>query len=447
MSMRNLGTKALIVIVLTISYSLASAQYKLYEKGFENYKAGQFDQAIVNFSEFLNKPTREKSLDVEVYYLRGLSYFKTENHKNAINDFQEAILLNHPNKGNIFWFLALSNEKLGYYYEAVDAYENANRELKDSKENQIKRLHERSKVYQKLENKLLAYNDLQKAYLIQPGNETIRLELEKFDKDEMAILQAQQSAQRVVSIPEPVQVNSQLVELYKDEKRYALVIGNSQYSREIGELRNPVNDATDMAAELEKSNFDVQLLTNATYGQIRAGLLKFKEKLDAGDRDKTVGLFYFAGHGLRLEEENYIVPVDAKIEYEDDIWRYCFPVQRMVLSNMEQSNTRLNIVILDACRNNPFPSLTRGIGQQGLAEMQKARGSFIAYATAPGSVAIDGIGRNGLYTQEILKAIRKPGRTIEQVFKEVRLNVLRLSEQKQNTWDSSNIVGEFYFKF
>lgn len=447
MSMRNFGIRGFIVVALTISFSFASAQYKLYEKGFENYKAGKFDQAIVDFSEFLIKPTREKSLDVEVYYLRGLSYFKTENHKNAINDFQEAILLNHPNKGNIFWFLALSNEKLGYYYEAVDAYENANRELKDSKENQIKRLYERSKVYQKLENKLLAYNDLQKAYLIQPGNETIRLELEKFDKDEMATLQAQQSAQRAVSIPEPGQVNSQLVELYKDEKRYALVIGNSQYSREIGELRNPVNDATDMAAELQKSNFDVQLLTNATYGQIRAGLLKFKEKLDAGDRDKTVGLFYFAGHGLRLEEENYIVPVDAKIEYEDDIWRYCFPVQRMVLSNMEQSNTRLNIVILDACRNNPFPSLTRSLGQQGLAEMQKARGSFIAYATAPGSVAIDGTGRNGLYTQEILKAIRKPGRTIEQVFKEVRLNVLRLSEDKQNTWDSSNIVGEFYFKF
>jgi tetratricopeptide (TPR) repeat protein len=447
MNMRNFGAKGLIVVALTINFSFASAQYKLYEKGFENYKAGKFDQAIVNLSEFLNKPTREKSLDVEVYYMRGLSYFKTDNHKNAINDFQEAILLNHPNKGNIFWFLALSNEKLGYYYEAVDAYENANRELKDSKENQIKRLYERSKVYEKLENKLLAYNDLQKAYLIQPGNETIRLELEKFDKEEMATLQAQQSAQRVVTIPEPGQVNSQLVELYKDEKRYALVIGNSQYSREIGELRNPVNDATDMAAELQKSNFDVQLLTNATYGQIRAGLLKFKEKLDAGDRDKTVGLFYFAGHGLRLEEENYIVPVDAKIEYEDDIWRYCFPVQRMVLSNMEQSNTRLNIVILDACRNNPFPSLTRAIGQQGLAEMQKARGSFIAYATAPGSVAIDGTGRNGLYTQEILKAIRKPGRTIEQVFKEVRLNVLRLSEDKQNTWDSSNIVGEFYFKF
>ena len=212
-------------------------------------------------------------------------------------------------------------------------------------------------------------------------------------------------------------------------------------------LKNPVNDATDFAKELENSNFEVQLLTNATYGQMRAAMLKFKEKVDAGDRDKTVSLFYYAGHGLQRDDENYLVPVDAMIEFEDDIGRYCFPVQRMVLSNMERSNSRMNIVILDACRNNPFPSLNRSLGEEGLGEMRRARGSFIAYATAPGSVASDGTGRNGLYTQELLKAVRKPGLTIEQVFKEVRQNVLRLSGDKQNTWDSSNIIGEFYFKF
>jgi uncharacterized caspase-like protein len=135
------------------------------------------------------------------------------------------------------------------------------------------------------------------------------------------------------------------------------------------------------------------------------------------------------------------------IEYQDDISRYCFGVQKMVLANMERSNSRMNIVILDACRNNPFPALTRSMGDQGLGEMRRARGSFIAYATAPGSVASDGTGKNGLYTQELLKAMRKPGLTIEQVFKEVRKNVLQLSNDKQNTWDSSNIIGEFYFKF
>ncbi len=284
-----------------------------------------------------------------------------------------------------------------------------------------------------------------RAYELKPSNESVKTELEKFSKDEVeAITQTQNQA---VTPPAFRETNTKLIELYKDEKRYALVIGNAQYPKEIGELRNPVNDATDMAAELERSNFEVQLLTNATYGQIRAGLQKFKDKLESGDPEKTVGLFYFAGHGLRQDQENYLVPVDAKIEYEDDIWRYCFPVQRMVLGSMEQAKSRLNIVILDACRNNPFPSITRSLGNQGLVEMAKGRGSFIAFATAPGSVAIDGNGRNGLYTQEVLKAMRIPGLTIEQVFKEVRKNVLRLSSDKQNTWDNSNIVGEFYFKF
>ncbi len=208
-----------------------------------------------------------------------------------------------------------------------------------------------------------------------------------------------------------------------------------------------MNDATDFAKELQASNFDVQLLTNATYGQMRAAMLKFKEKVDAGEKDQTVSLFYYAGHGLQRDDENYLVPIDATIEYEDDIARYCFPVQRMVLSNMERSKSRMNIVILDACRNNPFPALNRSMGESGLGEMRRAMGSFIAYATAPGSVASDGVGRNGLYTQELCKALRKPGLTIEQVFKEVRVNVLRLSGNKQNTWDSSNIIGEFYFKF
>lgn len=442
--MKNLA-KIVVTLFLLAECISATAQYKLYDKGFENYKAGKFDEAISSFTEFLGKPTREKSLDVEVYYLRGLSLYKTNNFKAAVSDFQEAISKNHPNKKNIFWYLALSNEKLGFYHEALEAYENAIKEFQDSKENSVKLLYERSLVYQKMENRPLAYDDLQRAYDIQPGNDLVKSELAKFDQLEV-------NSFRTVKTPastaiDQIQTANALAELYKDERRYALVIGNSQYVKEIGELRNPVNDAMDMAAELERSNFQVQLLTNATYGQIRAGLQKFKERLESGDPEKTVGLFYFAGHGLRMEEENYIVPADAKVEYEDDIWRYCFPVQRMVLASMEGSKARMNIVILDACRSNPFPSLTRAIGNQGLVEMQKARGSFIAFATAPGSVAIDGTGRNGLYTQEVLKAIRKPGLSIEQVFKEVRSNVLRISGGKQNTWDSSNITGEFYFKF
>jgi hypothetical protein len=228
------------------------------------------------------------------------------------------------------------------------------------------------------------------------------------------------------------------------EQRYALVIGNGDYPKEIGVLLNPVNDATAMAGQLKKANFDVDLVTNATYMQLREAVRRFHDKLTNGPKDKVVGLFYYAGHGLQFQDENYLVPLDAKVQFEDDIVRMCFPVQRMVLSNMERTNSRMNIIILDACRNNPFPSATRSMGS-GLGELKKAYGSFVAYATAPGSVASDGTGKNGLYTQELLKAIDLHGLLIEQVFKEVRRNVLKLSGEKQYTWDSSNIIGDFYF--
>jgi tetratricopeptide (TPR) repeat protein len=491
----------------------ASAQFKLYEKGHDSYAAGKYQDAITNFSQYLTKPTRDKALDVEVYYLRALSYYKTNDFKSSIPDFEETILLDHKNKGNIYWFMAKAYDKMGNAKEAIDEYTNAIRELNDNKDSKAKLYFERGLLHEKLGQHSLAYNDLKLGHTLNPANAEIKRDLEKMEKqghhlaknttdgpsasttknetpvakkdevkqasgsgrtatpikeepkktavaakkDEQVVKSSGTTAEpahttqvittsNTTATPANVVANS-LSDVYKDEKRFALVIGNSNYPKSIGMLKNPVNDAMDFAKELEQSHFDVQLLTNATYGQMRAAMLKFKEKVDASERDKTVALFYFAGHGLQHDDENYLVPIDAMIEFEDDIARYCFAVQRMVLANMERSNSRMNIVILDACRNNPFPSLTRSAGEQGLGEMRRARGSFMAFATAPGSVASDGTGRNGLYTQELIKAVRKPGLTIEQVFKEVRANVLRLSANKQNTWDSSNIIGEFYFRF
>jgi tetratricopeptide (TPR) repeat protein len=467
-----------------------SAQFKYYEKGFDHYKAGKYPQAIENFSLYLTKNTRDKALDPEVFYLRALSYYKTNDFTSAIPDFEETILRDHANKGNIYWFKAKAHDKLGASEDAIEAYGGALRVLGDQPETKAKLLYERSQLYAKTGQLPKAYTDLKEGRLAAPDNTDIKRELDKLEKQGVAsrssntpdagtsksvttatttasttktkqsgsetatpVTRKESPAKKdpetppVVKTQPVVPTQPSLADEYKNEKRYALVIGNSTYPKAVGVLKNPVNDATDMAKELEASNFDVTLLTNATYGQIRAALLRFKDKIDAGDKDNTVALFYFAGHGVRHEEENYLVPIDASVEYEDDIARYCFPTQRMVLGNMERSNARMNIVILDACRNNPFPAVNRSLGGGGLGEMRRARGSFIAYATAPGSVAADGGGRNGLYTQELLRAMRKPGLTIEQVFKEVRANVLRLSGNKQNTWDSSNIIGEFYFKF
>lgn len=476
----------------------ATAQFKLYEKGHDIYVAGKYPEAIRLFSEYLTKATRDKAIDIDVFYLRALSYYKTGDFKSSIPDFEETILRGHANKGNIYWFMAKGYDKMGDAAESRNYYDNAIREMKDNRESLSKLYSERGDLLARTGDVTAAREDYERVLQINPGNQVVRKEMEKLGASNVSSREAtshakpattakkdsnSESVKKVPQVKAPTNeasagekaavpqskaaqtpsnddkvqrdvlvaggsapLNPALADIYRDEKRYALVIGNSGYPQNIGVLRNPVNDATDVARELENSNFQVQLLTNATYGQIRAALMKFKEKMDGGDPEKTVALFYFAGHGLQYDDENYIVPVDASVEFADDIVRYCFPVQRMVLQNMERANTRMNIVILDACRNNPFPSLTRSAGS-GLGEMKRARGSFIAYATAPGSVASDGTGRNGLYTQELLKAMRKPGLTIEQVFKEVRANVLKQSGNKQNTWDSSNIIGEFHFKF
>jgi tetratricopeptide (TPR) repeat protein len=469
-----------LAVVSTISF--AQEDYKAYDEGIAKFKAGEYTAVIDIFSRVLSDPKHNKRLDEDLYFYRGQSYYFNDNISAALSDLDQALKLDHFHKGVVFWYQARCADKQGKTAEAEDLYRQAVAAPQNSKKVTAQILADRSAFYSRNGNAAAAKEDLDKAKVLDPNNQELAKlstvsgpTAKKDDKKTQVILkQNNTAAQRqpgantpsnnmaekpsnnggqikLVPQEQEAQSNSKsvvsaLAETYKDEKRFALVIGNSNYNKEIGTLKNPVNDATDIATELRKSNFDVQLLTNATYIQIREAMRKFQERLTGGPKDQTVGLFYYAGHGVQYQDENYLVPIDANVKFEDDIVRMCFPVQRMVLNNMENTNSRMNIIILDACRNNPFPATNRSVGG-GLAEMKRARGSFIAYATAPGSVASDGTGRNGLYTQELLKALRKPGLTIEQVFKDVRMNVLKLSDEKQYTWDSSNIIGEFFFKF
>ena len=459
--------------VLSLVSSIAIAQdYKEFDAGVAKFRAKDYDGVIEAFSSILAKPDHNKRLDEDLYFYRGQSYFHKSEYDKALEDLSQSLTLQHYNKGTIYWYQARCYDKLGKTSDAESKYNDAVTAAEKNKKVSAQILADRAQFHARHGNKAAADQDLAQAKALDPSNKEITgttvaassanrtaggedkktqvivKSNPNTKKETQSTTQPQSSTQQ--SSPPVSQTNSELVAAmaatYKDEKRYALVIGNSNYNKDIGTLKNPLNDATDVASELRKSNFEVQLVTNATYVQMREAMRKFHEKLTAGPVDKTVGLFYYAGHGVAYQDENYLVPIDADVKFEDDITRMCFPVQRMVLANMERSNSRMNIVILDACRNNPFPATSRSVSS-GLAEMKRARGSFIAYATAPGSVASDGTGRNGLYTQELLKALRRPGLTIEQVFKEVRMNVMRLSGDKQYTWDSSNIIGEFYFKF
>jgi len=220
------------------------------------------------------------------------------------------------------------------------------------------------------------------------------------------------------------------------DKRVALVIGNNAYRE--SPLRNPANDARDMAAALRKLGFDVIEKRDASQKDMNRAIAQFGEKLNAD----TVALFYYAGHGMQVRGKNYLIPVDAQISGESTVRAEAVDMDA-VLDQFAASP--LNIVILDACRNNPFERRWRSIGG-GLAQMDAPKGVLMAFATAPGKVAADGDGRNGLYTAELLKALNEPGLKVEDVFKRVRARVSQRTADAQVPWESSSLTGDFYFR-
>jgi hypothetical protein len=221
------------------------------------------------------------------------------------------------------------------------------------------------------------------------------------------------------------------------EARTALIIGNGAYHS--APLKNPVQDARAMAEALRKCGFRVTLLEDATRMRMVEALRDFGVTIQGGG----VGLLYYAGHGMQVKGRNYLVPVDADLASEDEV-PYNTLDADAVLAKMESARNRLNILILDACRNNPFARSFRS-SAQGLAQMDAPAGSYIAFATSPGRTAADGTGTHGLYTQHLLDQLGRPGIKVEDVFKRVRASVMRDSQQQQVPWESSSITGDFYF--
>ena len=224
----------------------------------------------------------------------------------------------------------------------------------------------------------------------------------------------------------------------KSERRVALIIGNSRYDD--SPLKNPVNDARLMAKTLKELDFEVIVKTDANYADMMESIDKFGEKIRGGG----VGLFYYAGHGMQIDGINYLIPIKSGISNDKQV-KYKAVNSGLVLANMENAGNRMNIMILDACRNNPFSRSFRNV-QNGLASMEAPKGSYVAYATGPGKVASDGKGVNGLFTESFVKALEKPGMKIEEVFKDTRALVMKETGDSQIPFTSSSIVGDFYFK-
>ncbi|MFN0113071.1 MAG: caspase domain-containing protein [Paracoccaceae bacterium] len=223
--------------------------------------------------------------------------------------------------------------------------------------------------------------------------------------------------------------------------RIALVIGNGGYAF-VTPLANPSSDARLIAATLEKVGFTVTSLFDSDQATMKRGIADFGRALRAAGPD-TVALFYYAGHAVQSDGNNYLLPVDSDIRDAADLDLVGVEAS-WVLRQLSSARVRTNIVILDACRNNPFENVA-GFTDQGLAEMNAPTGSFIAYSTAPGSVALDGTSGNSPYTRALADAIATRPQSIELLFKDVRRKVLEATGGAQTPWESSSLTDDFSF--
>ncbi len=221
--------------------------------------------------------------------------------------------------------------------------------------------------------------------------------------------------------------------------RVALVIGNADYGAAIGPLKNPANDAKLIADTLESLGFKVDLVLNADQRTMKRAVKSFGAKLLASGSD-AIGLFYYAGHGVQVDGENYLIPVGAEIAGEGDVSIEAISASD-VLAQMRYAGNAINLVFLDACRNNPLTRSFRS-SERGLARLDAPRGSFVGYSTAPGEVAEDGPGANSPYALALAAELQKPGESVDTAHRNVRSKVLAATGKRQTPWDSSSLTGE-----
>jgi len=221
-------------------------------------------------------------------------------------------------------------------------------------------------------------------------------------------------------------------------RRFALVIGNSNYSS-LSKLPNAINDARTITQSLQSAGFQVHAHENLDLAGMQNAVRVFGEKLSKND----IGLVYYAGHGVQVKGKNYLIPVKENIKKSFEVPSSAVDVD-LILATLEHIKNDLNIVVLDACRSS-FPGESRGTNR-GLATIEAAKGTFIAFATAPGKEALDGSGSNSPYTKHLARLIGKKGLPLEQVFKEVRKAVVAETNGEQVPWENSSLMGDFYFQ-
>ncbi len=218
----------------------------------------------------------------------------------------------------------------------------------------------------------------------------------------------------------------------------ALCIGNASYPEET--LRNPVNDTNSLSLKLSALGFACCVLRDAKIREMQEALKWFSNELS----DSEVGLFFFAGHGMQIDGDNYLTAIDTDFDTETDAKFSSLPLNK-VIEVLEKGNNSTSIIILDACRNNPYERRWRGVGSRGLAPVYAPKGTIISFATSPGQVALDGDNNNGAFTAALLKHLTTQNVIIEDLFKRVRNTLSATTSGKQISWEHTSLMGDFFF--
>jgi hypothetical protein len=278
--------------------------------------------------------------------------------------------------------------------------------------------------------------DAQLLALQNRENERLRAQAAEAKRKQAEAEEKTLVAQQQTTLTPPVTIQATI----PTGKRVALVVGNKNYK--VRPLQNTLNDADDISRSLRTSGFEVIDLRDATLPQMRTAVRQFGDKLLTYD----VGLVYYSGHGVEVKGRNYFIPVNADIQREDEIADQGLDVS-LILEKMSTAGKGVNILIVDACRDDPFGRSFRSTSR-GLAQMDAPRGTIIAYSTSPGKVASDGDTRerNSPYTKHLLRAMQSPNKPIEQVFKEVRRAVQDETKNQQTPWENTSLSGDFFFK-
>ncbi len=231
-----------------------------------------------------------------------------------------------------------------------------------------------------------------------------------------------------------------------NEKRYALVIGNANYNGNgVNPLNNPTNDANLVSTSLQEVQFEVTQITDADRTTMWAAVDNFVETL--GAEPNSVGLFYYSGHGLEIKGNNYLLPTNVSVgagNAESDIERDAYKLQDLV-TRLENARNRLNMVFLDACRDNPFPKLTRSIGAKGMSTVSTTAEILVGYSTSPGATAADGDNTRNSPFSEAFATLIKQRKEIGTIYKDITAQVLRTTNNGQRPWSGGSLTREFYF--